>query len=171
MIINTAKQQGAALFVSLIMLLLMTLIGVTGMQSTILEEKMAGNFKDRSMSLQAGESALRFAENYLKTTVVLPSFTGTTLGHYLPTSSGAPRWDASVTNWSDTTNDVIAYNGSLTDISSPPVYIIEEMPPIPESGGSLETGVALESNYYRISVQSVGGTDTAVTLLQSIYKR
>ena len=165
------KQTGAVLFVSLIMLLIMTLLGISGMQTTILEEKMAGNFKDRNMSLQAGESALREAEEYLRATTVLPSFTGGTLGHYQPTAAGAARWDDSVTNWSDTANDVVAYTGTLTDIATPPAYIIEELPPVPESGGSLEAGVAVEARYYRITTRAVGGTDTAVVMLQSTYKR
>lgn len=166
-----SKQRGAVLFVSLIMLLLMTLIGISGMQTTVLEEKMAGNFKDRNMSLQSAESALRFAEAYLKTTTVLPAFTGGTLGHYQPTTSGAARWDSSVIDWSDTINDVIVYAGTLSNISSAPVFIIEEMPPVTESGGSLEAGTVLENRYYRITTRAVGGTNAAVVMLQSAYKR
>jgi len=165
------KQCGAVLFVSLIMLLLMTLIGVSGMQTTVLEERMAGNFKDRNMALQAAESTLRAAESYLNTESLLPPFTGSELGHYQPTSSGAARWDESVIDWSDTANDVIAYQGSLNNISADPVYIIEEMPPINESGSSLETGTALQNRYYRVTSRAVGGTGTAVVILQSVYKR
>ncbi len=38
------QNRGAALFVALIMLLLLTLLGITSMQTTILQERMAGNF-------------------------------------------------------------------------------------------------------------------------------
>lgn len=165
------KQNGAVLFVSLIMLLVMTLLGIAGMQTTILEEKMAGNFKDRNMSFQAGEAALRAAESILITTPILPSFTGGTLGYYQPTSSGAPRWDSSVVDWSDTASDVIAYTGTLENIATAPAYIIEELPPVAEGGGSLEAGVSLENRYYRITTRSTGGTNTAVVILQSTYKR
>ncbi|MEW5057398.1 MAG: PilX N-terminal domain-containing pilus assembly protein [Cycloclasticus sp.] len=165
------KQRGAVLFISLIMLLLMTLIGVSGMQTSVLEEKMAGNFKDRNMSLQAAESSLRAAENYLNDTASLPAFTGVTLGHYQPTSSGAARWDDSITDWFDDANDVISYTSSLDGIASVPVYIIEEMPPVNESGNSLEAGVILTNNYYRVTTRATGGTDTAVVMLQSTYKR
>jgi len=168
---TAGKQRGAVLFISLIMLLLMTLIGVSGMQTSILEEKMAGNFKDRNMSLQAAESSLRAAEKYLNDTATLPEFTGVTLGHYQPTSSGASRWDDSITDWSDKANDVIAYPNSLTGIASEPVYIIEEMPPVSESGSSLEASVTLTNNYYRVTTRATGGTDTAVVMLQSTYKR
>jgi type IV pilus assembly protein PilX len=64
---KVASQNGAVLVVSLIMLLLMTLIGISAMQSTVLEEKMAGNFKDKNIAFQAAESALRDAENLTDT--------------------------------------------------------------------------------------------------------
>jgi len=165
------KQRGAVLFISLMMLLLMTLIGVSGMQTSILEEKMAGNFKDRNMALQAAESSLRAAEKYLNDTAILPEFTGVTLGHYLPTSSGEARWDDTIIDWSADTTDVIPYPNSLDSISAAPVYIIEEMPPVNEAGGSLETGVVLTNNYYRVTTRATGGTDTAIVMLQSTYKR
>jgi len=63
---NAKKQQsGIVLVIGLIMLLLMTLIGVTAMQVTSLEEKMAGNFRNHNVAFQAAESALRYAESHL----------------------------------------------------------------------------------------------------------
>ena len=53
-----ARQRGAALFVGLIMLLLMTMIGITAMQVTLLQERMAGNFKMRHDGFERGETAL-----------------------------------------------------------------------------------------------------------------
>lgn len=60
------SQTGAVLLVSLIMLLLLTLIGVTGMQTAGLEEKMAGNMRDRNIAFQAAEAALRDAERDIR---------------------------------------------------------------------------------------------------------
>ena len=57
-------QRGVVLIVSLIFLLVLTLIGVTASQSTILQERMAGNVKDRNMALQASEAALRAGETW-----------------------------------------------------------------------------------------------------------
>ena len=58
---TAAHQSGAVLIISLIMLLLLTLIGTTSMQSTSLEEKMAGNMRDKNLAFQAAESALAAA--------------------------------------------------------------------------------------------------------------
>ncbi|MDF3864539.1 PilX N-terminal domain-containing pilus assembly protein [Pseudomonas denitrificans (nom. rej.)] len=55
-------ERGAVLLVSLVMLLLLTLIGLAGMRMVQLEERMAGNLRDRQMALQAAEAALRAGE-------------------------------------------------------------------------------------------------------------
>lgn len=169
LISNKNMQQGVALVVSLVMLLVMSLLAVSSMNTTVLEEKMAGNYKDRNMAFQAAEAGLRAGESFLRTTTVLPVFDGSIAGLYQPTSSGLPRWDT--VTWS-AAGQVKTYPAStLSDISSPPVYIIEELAPIKDAGGSVEAGVALDRRYYRITSRAVGGTDTAVVMLQSTYKR
>ncbi len=55
-------QTGAALIVSLLLLLVMTLLGVSAMQGSVLEEKMAGNFFEREKTFQIAEAQLRSAE-------------------------------------------------------------------------------------------------------------
>lgn len=55
-------QSGMALVISLILLLLLTLISMSAMRMSGLEEKMAGNDRDRNLAFQAAESALRAGE-------------------------------------------------------------------------------------------------------------
>lgn len=55
-------QRGAALVVALIMLLLLTIIGLTSIRGTSLQENMASNLRESSLSLQAAEAALRKGE-------------------------------------------------------------------------------------------------------------
>lgn len=69
------SERGAALLVALIMLLLITILGVSAMQTTTLEEKMAGNLRDRHVAFQAAEAALRAGEQYAVSNY--PSVTGT----------------------------------------------------------------------------------------------
>ncbi|MCO6413926.1 MAG: hypothetical protein J5I92_14390 [Thiogranum sp.] len=66
---SRSQQHGAALVVSLMMLLVMTLIGITAMNTTVLEEKMAGNSRQRQLAFQSAEAALRSAEDWLFTNV------------------------------------------------------------------------------------------------------
>ena len=56
------RQSGAALIISLIILVVMTIIGVSSIQTTSLEERMAGNMRDHNLAFQAAEAALRYAE-------------------------------------------------------------------------------------------------------------
>jgi type IV pilus assembly protein PilX len=63
------RQRGAILIVSMLMLLVMTLIGVTAISTTTLEEKMAGNARQRQLAFQAADSALREAEAWLSTNI------------------------------------------------------------------------------------------------------
>ncbi len=57
-----SQQRGAVLIVALIMLLLLTIIGLSSMRGTSLQENMAGNMRDSNMALQASEAALRKGE-------------------------------------------------------------------------------------------------------------
>lgn len=59
---NHQSQQGMALFVSLIFLLLLTIVGVAAMQNATLQEKMAGNTKLKNESFQYAEAGLREGE-------------------------------------------------------------------------------------------------------------
>jgi len=56
------KQSGVALIVGLIILLLLTIIMVSAVKVTVLEEKMSGNSQNQNVAFQAAESALREAE-------------------------------------------------------------------------------------------------------------
>lgn len=58
-------QDGLALIVTLILLLVITVIGVAGMGSTILQERMAGNIQDSAQVFEATESALRLCEGHV----------------------------------------------------------------------------------------------------------
>ncbi|MBT8112908.1 MAG: hypothetical protein KJO47_04430, partial [Gammaproteobacteria bacterium] len=64
-VLKIKQQQGAVLAVSLIMLLLLTMLGITGMQTTSLEEKMAGNTNNLNLSFESSETALRVGEQFL----------------------------------------------------------------------------------------------------------
>jgi type IV pilus assembly protein PilX len=82
-------QQGAALFVSLMMLILVTILGVTGVRLVSLEEKMAGNSYDRNLAFQSAEAALRVAEKYVEDYKPTPCYDDQT-GCVSPIASSTP---------------------------------------------------------------------------------
>ena len=161
---HLAHQTGSVLIISLLFLLLLTLVGVTAMQSTTMEERMAGNTRDASLAFQASEAALREAEASLEQAVVGP-FDGTN-GLYQPAAVGAtPRWDDAATNWQ-------IWSGNLPGVSQQPEYIIEEMPPYPDPDGSLEADAPLpEVQMYRITANGYGGNPNTQVTLQTTYRR
>jgi Tfp pilus assembly protein PilX len=56
------KQRGVALFVGLIMLLILTLLGLSASNVSIMQERMAGNVSQYNQSFQIAESVLREVE-------------------------------------------------------------------------------------------------------------
>ena len=156
-----SHQSGAVLIVSLIMLLLLTLIGITGSQVTSLEEKMAGNSKDYNLAFQAAESALRAGEAATANIAASGYYTGST----------------QPIDWANT--KVVTYSGgTLYGTYQAPKYIIETPTTTAGSstgaGGSLEAGMSGGStgiSWYRITARGMGGTANAMVTVQSIYKR
>jgi type IV pilus assembly protein PilX len=70
-------QRGMALLVSLVFLLLLTLIGLSSMQSATLQEKMAGSVALRNQSFQSAEAALRVGEGTVqRDSYALPDCSG-----------------------------------------------------------------------------------------------
>lgn len=61
---STRRQEGVVLIVGLLMLLAMTLIGVTAMKSTTLDERIAANTQFKAEAFQASESMLSDALDY-----------------------------------------------------------------------------------------------------------
>lgn len=62
---NRHRQSGTALIVSLIILAIVTLLGVTGMQSSNTELKLAASQRDRGVAFEAAEAALSIVEKNL----------------------------------------------------------------------------------------------------------
>jgi type IV pilus assembly protein PilX len=170
-------QQGIVLIVSLIMLLLLTLIGTTGMQTTSLEEKMAGNMRDRNLAFQAAESALTAGEQYLVNVAIFPtpfctSTDGRANGRYKPMDkdcNGVTDLDANnkpIQLWDNTVWDSgasVALTGAMSNLSANPRYIIEDMscPTPPCAAGT---------HSYRVTARASGGSADTVVILQSIYR-
>lgn len=161
------RQEGVALIVALLLLIVMTILGLSVMRTVTLEEKMAAHTFDRSLSFQSTESALREAEAYVKTNMPTPAAgSGCTeaTGVCGKLASGTTeRWlDASFTTWKSAT---AVANGS---INITPQYIIEYLGnTFPCQPNDITAGSSCKR--YRITARSNAGTDRAAVMLQSIY--
>jgi len=174
--INIQRKSGAVLIISLIILLLLTLIGVTAIQTTSLEEKMAGNLRNQNLAFQAAETALRAGETRLNSATTL-TFDNVGTGGFYSVSSTIPTASAILTTSFWTANPVSTYaGGSLSPVNSAPRYIIIKLPSTQSmcsnTLNSLEFGQANPTvNWYQVIARGTGTTDNAVVTLQSIYKK
>jgi type IV pilus assembly protein PilX len=165
-----SRQRGATLIVALVLLMLLTMIGVAGMQDTTLQEKMVGNMRDRSLAFQAAEAALRGGEKYLQA-ATLPAFnnsSGLINKNYTGLRSGDPAfWDAYP--WSTNSR---AYSTTFSELSAAPRYVVEEVPTVFSTPGeSVKFGALKDIKSFRVTAKAVGGTTDAVVILQSTYRR
>ncbi len=159
------RQRGVALVIALILLVIMTLVGLSAMRTVTLEEKMTAQTYDRSLSFQAAEAALREAEALVETVVPTPVSGAACVAGVCgePPTSAAPRWaDASFAGWQDAT---AVANGA---ISLTPQYIVEYLGnTFPCQPGTPSAGT--DCKRYRITARSNAGNDRAVVMLQSIF--
>ncbi|WP_250656785.1 pilus assembly PilX family protein [Alkalimarinus coralli] len=138
--LTNMKQSGAALIVGLIMLLVMTMIGIAGMSETIMEDKMLFNFRDKTISLNAADSALRANEAWLADQDIKPTPQVLSNCSTMPLcgQTGNVVWDTnqlqatwSALTWSNWTTNAVEYSGSgasgssIGNIAAQPRSIIE----------------------------------------------
>lgn len=61
--LSPQKQTGVVLVMALVMLIVLTLIGITSMNNSTMEMKVSSNMKQRNMSFQAAQARLAFASS------------------------------------------------------------------------------------------------------------
>lgn len=164
------QQRGAVLAVSLIVLLVLTLVGVASLQSTSLEERMAGNLRDLNLALQASESTLREAEGVIDG---LANATGFGTGGGLYSLGNAPD-PFSTGTWTGASSNQASQNyGNAAN----PRYFIELIGDFEEDTstdinvfnyGQASSGVV---TVFRIVSRGTGATGTAQIILESFYGR
>lgn len=172
------KQKGFVLAVGLIFLLIMTVLAITAIQRSILDEKVSGNLRSQSLALQAAETALRYCQKSLEATGPggnLPLVPGTTqtldgikiIGYPSDTESTSTipaeptKW-SDLANWTDENAKTIDLN-LTTHAAAPAQCMIEEYP----MKDLLKAKVYVA---YVITARGVGGTANAIVWLQQTVR-
>ena len=183
---NRARQCGAVLFISLMLLLILTLIGVTAALMQTVEQRMAQNDDNHQLAVQAAESALRYGETLVWGAIYTPAdFAANTKGLYqlqsevqtaVGTANAAQASVVDSINWSSPGTQTMAYAGpGLTDAPTSPQsaqIVIESLPPVASAGNPICTpgyGQEQVCSVYRITAHAVGGDSTSAATLQSIF--
>ena len=165
------RQTGAVLIVALVLLLVLTILGVAGMQNTTMEERMAGNYRDRFGAFQAAEAALRVGEESIADygTFSVIDF-GATPGTYALDSYTAGIDPFDETNYQKSLDGGF----SIDEVSSSPMYFLEQLPKVPLPQSSLVLGFQSKPEdiqYYRVTGRGTGVSDRTEVVLQSTYHR
>jgi type IV pilus assembly protein PilX len=164
---HRSNQSGVVLFIALILLVILSMIGVTLARMQTVEERMARNEDNRQMASQAAEAALRNAEDGLAASPGISKFAVNTGGYYVmsqTTGSVLPTL-----NWQNP--------AQVTTYTGPPLSAIPVAVQTPKVVVEYLGGVALpgedQSNppiAYRVTVQAAGADGTPSSMLQSIYR-
>jgi type IV pilus assembly protein PilX len=171
---DRSKQSGVVMFVALILLLILSLLGVTAARMQTVEERMARNDDNRQIGQQAAEAALRSAENGLLTGIYA-NFAGNTNGLYAPIlPDGSPLTGMDWTNPANT----LPYGGpamtSMPPNAASPKVVIENLPSVAVAGDDLSVTSLNPASppvtVYRVTAQGIGADNTSTTMLQTIVR-
>jgi type IV pilus assembly protein PilX len=153
------NQRGAALVVSLILLLVMTILGVTALNSSILQGFMSASYQEQTVRLATAENILLEGEFDVEDLVANGVLTRGTDGYYfnLDANPGDEFDAASLAEaWPAASNFVIEYMGEF------------EIP-----GESIAVGGGLEDSLihvFRVSARSVPPDERGgLRIVQSLY--
>ncbi len=165
-----SRQQGAALIVSLILLVIMTLLGLAAIRGITQEERMANHSLDRSVAFQATEAALRDVEALVETNKPQPTAGCSKVAGLMscapPVAADKPRWlDSAFASW-----DALAAPVGSGSLAITPQYFVEYLGASFECRPGEGTASGIACKRYRITARSNDGTGArSYVMLQSIY--
>ncbi len=180
-----SRERGVALFMTLTILLILTILGISSIQTTSMQERMARNYRDVNIAFQGAEAAIAEAEAYLETITNIggfPDITDTQLcvSGLCNSIDGTARWtqDYGYVDWDDATT----YRATTTTkeelgAADDPKYIIEYVARVTIEQDTLNIGNVGEGGssgrayVFRITSQGTGGTQEAKAMIQALYGR
>lgn len=172
---SPSQARGAALAVSLILLVIITIVGLASIRGTSMQEHMSANMYDRELAFQAAETALRSAEALLAPGLAEPTFTDTCINGFCTEPNNAATWERIMNPtgaWWRTDNTAL---GNLVTDAGRPQFFIEDMgewADPPECQQASPVPPDCFAHRYRISAQYNGNAaGRSNVLLQSNYRR
>ena len=178
---------GFTLVAILVMIVVLAFLALAAVGTSIMQERMAGNARDRNVALQAAEAALRDAEldietNLDKASPFAANCTGGLCRAPSLVASGAQSapmyasidWAAKSRPYGSVTGATALKGPNNEPLSTPPRYFIEMLGSVPPASGDNptlgSTTIATEKGLaFRITVRASGVRDSTVVMLQSVY--
>ncbi|MEN9904638.1 MAG: hypothetical protein RLZZ555_1203 [Pseudomonadota bacterium] len=164
------KQAGTALIVALVFLIVLAMLGLWSVSNNVLQERMAGNTRNRDLALQAAEAALRDAELTLRDWCQGPwngqngllsdDNDGNDADDTMSTPNDRAYW-SDLARW---TSYRTVSSGAFSQVAEPPRYVIQRLRKFANPNPDAPT----TTWKYRVTARAVGGDANAVVILQSI---
>ena len=163
------RQSGISLVVVMILLVITALLGIAILRSSMMQERMSANVRDRSVAFQGAEAALRYAhEDVLgggAWDVDTPQPGDSCTGDGICPTGAAAAW---------VRVPAAAYNAAAAQLAEAPEYWIEYIGTGPARIGSCETTSSTldcQSPIYRITARSRSEGRAAVVIQASVMSR
>jgi type IV pilus assembly protein PilX len=177
--LNTTQQRGAILVVSMMLLLMLTIIGVTAMNVVTIEERMAGNLRDANIAFQGAEAALRDVEGCLAPLANEPTpgatiTTPCTVKIWKPESATLANMAFEDPTWWDTNGKEYGADGTTqlgAGIHSDPYSVIEFQEFVRDNQTIGHLPVDSGRVFYRLTGWSQGGSAEAISVLQTTFAK
>jgi type IV pilus assembly protein PilX len=173
------NQDGAVLIIGLLILLVLTILGITNMSTTSMQERMAGNDRDRQIAFQSAEAALRAAEEFVQNStyaaLAAGNFTAACTNGLCAkiTTGNTDNW-LDNTVWSTSTKHRV-YTANFNEIVSNPKFIVEDLGKVLVAGVSSLPDCYVSPfpcpNMYRITALGTGSSDNSRVMLQSVFRK
>jgi type IV pilus assembly protein PilX len=165
------RQQGSALFVSLVFLLVLTFLGMASMNDTIMQTKMSAALQDSNIAFQTVEVAAREAEGFIEASVNTSAYDNT---KHLFTAGSVPTDLFKDSTWVDA--NTLEAGSTLTGVNAPR-YFIELLGSI--NDGDTATALVIDTYShesgtgtilgFRVVARSTGATGVTRRLVESYY--
>lgn len=160
-------QQGTALIIALVMLIAMTVLGLTSARSTLMQEQMTGNKRQKQVAFEAAEAALRTGEGDLWSRLggAPPNArqaTNCSPCDVLQPDSLDPVADAT---WS---GGNVRQGPNMPGLAQRPAFFIEQQQTVPLTPMTGRGGTQ-ELRYYTVTGRATGEEARVESILQSTF--
>jgi type IV pilus assembly protein PilX len=170
-----ARERGAALVTSMLLLLVLTIVGITAMQVTRTQERMAGGARDMNLAFQGAEAALRNGETMIQAETMRPDtciavacdfWQANTL--VAPQTQNATWWNTNGIEFER--NPAAPAAGEIQGLQEDPEFVVESIGFVSDTL-TIGQGTPQGRDFYQVSGHSIGGSGKANTVLRTTYAR
>ena len=168
--VKLSFQRGMVLISAMLLLLIMTILGAGLFRVFGLQEKTAGNTREKQRALHAAESAQTYAESWLAGSAGANATNGTacTTVTNAPVVCSNLMQNAAVLPWAAQ----VSYTPPMLTVAAPGVangYYAAPNFYIAFLAASYDPTTGTETHIYQIDAQGYGGTVNAAAVVESKY--